>query len=86
MQKYGIPTAQYKIYEDATKAKEQIDSFGFPVVIKADGLAAGKGVIIADTKEEAIKTIDMVMRIDILAKQETKVVIEEFYRVRKHPY
>jgi len=78
MQKYGIPTAQYKIYEDATKAKEQIDSFGFPVVIKADGLAAGKGVIIADTKEEAIKTIDMVMRDRHFGQAGDKVVIEEF--------
>ena len=47
MKKYKIPTAEYKVYKDPEKAKANIDEFGFPVVIKADGLAAGKGVIIA---------------------------------------
>ncbi|HHY77904.1 MAG TPA: phosphoribosylamine--glycine ligase [Clostridiales bacterium] len=78
MQKYGIPTAKYRIYEDETKAKEEIDSFGLPVVIKADGLAAGKGVIIARTKEEALNAIDIIMKEKHFGEAGNKVVVEEF--------
>ncbi|HRU42231.1 MAG TPA: ATP-grasp domain-containing protein, partial [Candidatus Diapherotrites archaeon] len=53
-----IPTAAYKVYYEAEKAKAGLDDFGYPVVIKADGLAAGKGVIIARNREEAIDAID----------------------------
>lgn len=78
MQKYGIPTAKYKIYEDASNAKEELDSFGLPVVIKADGLAAGKGVIIANTREEALNAIDTIMRDKHFGEAGNKVVMEEF--------
>jgi phosphoribosylamine--glycine ligase len=78
MQKYGIPTARYKTYEDADKAKEELDSFGLPVVIKADGLAAGKGVIIAKTREEALNAIDTIMMDKHFGEAGNKVVIEEF--------
>ncbi|SHI41250.1 phosphoribosylamine--glycine ligase [Lutispora thermophila] len=78
MQKYGIPTAKYNTYEDPDKAKEDIGSFGLPVVIKADGLAAGKGVIIANTKEEALNAIDTMMTDKHFGEAGNKVVIEEF--------
>lgn len=83
MQKYGIPTARYKTYEDADKAKEELDSFGLPVVIKADGLAAGKGVIIAKTREEALNAIDTIMMDKHFGEAGNKVVIEEFLEGRE---
>lgn len=83
MQKYGIPTAKYKIYDDAFKAKEELDSFGLPVVIKADGLAAGKGVIIANTREEALNAIDTIMMDKHFGEAGNKVVIEEFLEGRE---
>ncbi len=78
MQKYDIPTARYKTYEDAALARMDAESFGLPVVIKADGLAAGKGVIIAGTKEEAVKAIDDIMMDKHFGDAGNKVVIEEF--------
>src|SRR5262249_43696793 len=54
----GIPTAAYRRFKDARAAKNFADSLGFPVVIKADGLAAGKGVIIASSKNESDRAID----------------------------
>lgn len=83
MQKYGIPTAKYKIYDDASKAKEELDNFGLPVVIKADGLAAGKGVIIANTREEALNAIDTIMMDKHFGEAGNKVVIEEFLEGRE---
>ncbi len=76
--RYNIPTAAYEAFTDATLAKKYIEKTGTPIVIKADGLAAGKGVIIAHTKEEAFIAID-----DILVKQKfgaagNSLVIEEF--------
>ncbi|MDD4378246.1 MAG: phosphoribosylamine--glycine ligase, partial [Eubacteriales bacterium] len=61
MKKYNIPTASYKVYNDPAEAKAKLGEFGFPVVIKADGLAAGKGVIIAEDMNVGIKTIDSLM-------------------------
>jgi len=83
MQKYGIPTAKYKIYDDASKAKEELHSFGLPVVVKADGLAAGKGVIIANTREEALNAIDTIMMDKHFGEAGNKVVIEEFLEGRE---
>lgn len=78
MKKYSIPTAEYKIYTDPEEAKAQIDEFGFPVVIKADGLAAGKGVIIATQKSEAIKAIDDIMKERQFGEAGNTIVIEEY--------
>lgn len=78
MKKYNIPTAAYKIFHDSEEAKGEIESFGFPVVIKADGLAAGKGVIIANTKEEAIETINDIMMDKHFGEAGNKIVLEEF--------
>ncbi|MDD2481617.1 MAG: phosphoribosylamine--glycine ligase [Lutispora sp.] len=78
MQKYDIPTARYKTYNQADQAMAEVKSFGLPVVIKADGLAAGKGVIIATTKEEALKAIDDIMMDKHFGQAGDKIVIEEF--------
>lgn len=56
--KYDIPTAQYEVFEDADQAKTYIRKQIAPVVVKADGLAAGKGVIVASTSEEACAAVD----------------------------
>ena len=61
MKKYGIPTAKYEVFTDAVEAKNYIEKEGAPIVIKADGLAAGKGVIVAETKEQALEAIDEIM-------------------------
>ena len=58
MQKYDIPTAAYATFTDAEQAKAYIEKLGAPIVVKADGLAAGKGVIVAMTVEEAIKAVE----------------------------
>lgn len=78
MKKYSIPTAEYKVYTDLEEAKALIDEFGFPVVIKADGLAAGKGVIIATQKSEAIKAIDDIMKERQFGEAGNTIVIEEY--------
>lgn len=73
-----IPTAAYKVYYEAEKAKAELDGFGYPVVIKADGLAAGKGVIIARNREEAISAIDDMLTVRKFGEAGSKIVIEEF--------
>jgi len=73
-----IPTAAYKVYYEAEKAKAGLDDFGYPVVIKADGLAAGKGVIIARNREEAIDAIDDMLTVRKFGEAGSKIVIEEF--------
>ena len=78
MLRNNIPTALYKVYTDSQRAKDDIDRFGFPVVIKADGLAAGKGVIIANNKDEAIKAISYIMDDKTFGEAGIRVVIEEF--------
>lgn len=78
MIRHNIPTAKYNEYTCLDKAKEEIDSFGYPVVIKADGLAAGKGVVIAQNKEEAINTLTEMMSNKKFGNAGDKIVIEEF--------
>lgn len=78
MIRHNIPTAKYKEYTDVEKAIEEIDSFGYPVVIKADGLAAGKGVVIPQNREEAISTLKDMMVDKKFSDAGDKVVIEEF--------
>lgn len=76
--RHGIPTAKYKEYTDIDKAIEEIDSFGYPVVIKADGLAAGKGVVIPENREDAIATLKMIMADKKFGDAGNLVVVEEF--------
>ena len=61
MVRHNIPTAKYKEYTNLDEAINEIDSFGYPVVIKADGLAAGKGVVIPENREDAIATLKEMM-------------------------
>jgi phosphoribosylamine--glycine ligase len=74
----GVPTATYKRFTDAEVAKAYLRQQGIPIVIKADGLAAGKGVIIPQTLDEALATIDEVMVKKIFGAAGASVVIEEF--------
>ena len=78
MMKYDIPTAAYESFTDADAAKSYIKSKGAPIVIKADGLAEGKGVIVAMTTEEALEAIDDMMIEKTFAEAGQKIVIEEF--------
>lgn len=78
MVRHGIPTAQYREYTDINKAIEEVDTFGYPVVIKADGLAAGKGVIISQNREEAIDALNTIMKDKKFGNAGDLVVIEEY--------
>ena len=78
MIRHNIPTAKYKEYTDLDKAIAEIDEFGYPVVIKADGLAAGKGVVIPENREDAIETLKEMMADHKFGHAGDKIVIEEF--------
>lgn len=78
MMRHHIPTAQYETFSDATKAHAYVESNGAPIVIKADGLAAGKGVVVAMTLEEAHAAIDAMLSDNKLGDAGARVVIEEF--------
>ncbi len=78
MKKYGIPTAEYEVFSDYEKAKEYLKTAPIPTVIKADGLALGKGVIIAMTREEAFDALTSIMLDKAFGKSGDQVVIEEF--------
>ena len=78
MKKYGIPTAQYEVFSDAEKALEYVESCPIPTVVKADGLALGKGVIIAMTRDEAKDAVISIMKDKQFGKSGDSIVIEEF--------
>ncbi len=78
MKKYGIPTAQYEVFEDMGAALSYLETAPIPTVIKADGLALGKGVIIANTREEAKAAVRDMMEGHIFGKSGDHIVIEEF--------
>lgn len=78
MKKYGIPTAQYEVFSDAEKALKYIETCPVPTVVKADGLALGKGVIIAMTREEAKDAVVSIMKDKQFGKSGDSIVIEEF--------
>ena len=78
MRKYGIPTAAYETFEDMEKALEYVKTCDIPVVVKADGLALGKGVLICETREDAQKAVRTMMEDKAFGKSGEKVVIEEF--------
>lgn len=80
MIRHNIPTAKYKEYTNIDEAIAEIDSFGYPLVIKADGLAAGKGVVIPENREEAITTLNEMMRDKKFGNAGEKIVIEEFLK------
>ena len=78
MIRHNLPTAKYKEYTDLDEAISEIDSFGYPVVIKADGLAAGKGVVISENREDAITTLKEMMSDKKFGNAGDKIVVEEF--------
>ena len=80
MQKYGIPTGGYKVFKDSREAKEYIKEHSYPLVVKADGLAAGKGVIICKTKEDALDAIKLIMEKKVFGRAGDRVIIEEFLK------
>lgn len=78
MKKYGIPTAKYEVFTDADAARAYIEKEGAPIVIKANGLAAGKGVIVAETKEQALDAVHEILDDAAFGKAGSRVVIEAF--------
>ncbi|MCF7908883.1 MAG: phosphoribosylamine--glycine ligase [Candidatus Omnitrophica bacterium] len=77
MRKFSVPTADFEVFDSPDKAKEYIDRKGAPIVIKADGLAAGKGVIVARTQDEAKDAIDMIMVDRKFGSAGYRVIIED---------
>ena len=77
MQKYNIPTAKYRVFDDLEAAKEYIKAEGAPIVIKADGLALGKGVTVAATVEEALAAAENALSGHVFGQAGDRVVIEE---------
>ena len=78
MKKYNIPTAEYEVFDNVNDALKYLDTAPIPTVIKADGLALGKGVIIAMTREEAYSAVKSIMEDKAFGKSGDKIVIEEF--------
>lgn len=78
MKKYGIPTAAYESFDSAAEALAYLDAAPVPIVVKADGLALGKGVIIAQTREEARQAVVSMMEEGMFGQSGSRVVIEEF--------
>ena len=78
MKKYGIPTATYEVFDNAKDALEYVKSAPLPTVIKADGLALGKGVIIATEREEAIDAVNSIMTDKKFGNSGNRIVVEEF--------
>ena len=78
MKKYGIPTAQYETFDDADAALAYLDTAPIPIVVKADGLALGKGVTVAMTREEAKAAVVEAMRDGKFGKSGSRIVVEEY--------
>ena len=85
MKKYNIPTAFYETFDNEDDAIEFIKKMGTPIVIKADGLASGKGVVIANTEEEAIETVNSMFR-GLFGEASKRIVIEEFLEGEEASY
>jgi len=77
MGRYGIPTAAFRIFDDAARAEEYINEIGAPVVVKTDGLAAGKGVIVAADTEEAVKAVRQILNDKVFGAAGNKIIVEE---------
>ncbi len=78
MKKYGIPTADYQVFYDAKGALEYLEKSPIPIVIKADGLALGKGAIVAETRQQAKDAVAQIMLDKKFGKSGDKIVVEEF--------
>ena len=77
MKRNNIPTAEFEIFDDAKKATEYVKSINHPVVIKANGLAAGKGVIVCNSTEEALSAIDTILVMKTFGEAGNRIIIEE---------
>lgn len=86
MQKYGVPTADFHVFEDPQKAKKFVKDLGVPVVIKADGLAGGKGVFVCKTFDCAFQAIENLMVQKKLGKAGERIVIEDFLEGEEASY
>lgn len=80
MKKYNVPTAAYEVFTEVEPAITFIDKVGIPIVVKADGLAAGKGVIIAQTRDEAVAAVTDMLSGNAFGTAGSRVVIEEFLK------
>ena len=78
MKKYGIPTAEYAVFDNVGDAADYLQTAPIPTVIKADGLALGKGVVIATTREEALNAVHSMMEDKIFGESGNQIVVEEF--------
>jgi phosphoribosylamine--glycine ligase len=78
MQRHGLPTAEYRTFTDAAAAHAYVAERGAPIVVKADGLAAGKGVVVAQTRAEADAAIDAMLVDNVMGAAGARVVVEEF--------
>ena len=76
--KYGIPTAAYASFDNYTAAKDYINDIEYPTVVKADGLAAGKGVIICNNKEDTVEALESIFKDQAFGEAGSRVVIEDF--------
>jgi len=83
MEKYDIPTASYRVFDDAAAAKDYLKDFAGPVVVKAEGLAAGKGVVVARNGREAEEAVDKIMVDRAFGEAGNRVVIEEYLEGRE---
>ena len=77
MKKYGIPSADFETFEDHGLAANHINSAKFPLVVKADGLAAGKGVFVCETRDEALDAIDQIMKKKVFGGAGSKLIVED---------
>ena len=77
MAKYKVPTADFKVFDNPDEAKKYVEKIGAPCVVKADGLAAGKGVVVAKTVDEAKKAVELMMVEKVFGDAGNKVIIEE---------
>lgn len=78
MRKFGLPTADFEVFQDPQSAKEYINKKGAPLVIKADGLAAGKGVVVAASVKEALDAVSLMMEERAFGKAADKIIVEDF--------
>jgi len=86
MKKYDIPTAEYRVFSDFSEAKEYVEKKGAPIVVKADGLAAGKGAVVCETTQKAIETLDKFLNERVFGDACEKVVVEEFLEGEEASY
>jgi phosphoribosylamine---glycine ligase len=78
MKRHGIPTAGYEVFDDLDSAKQFVRSRGAPLVVKASGLAAGKGAVVCETTEDALATVEEMLGSGVFGEAGSRVVIEEF--------